>query len=130
VDDRAGDARRGDDARDPTDGGHAGPPPGLSSFRPRDQEDLAPPGDRARIAGNHAAAELVAVLGREGRPATPDEQATLVHWSLHRRMNELAAPPPLSPLPISSSLVTPTVDVRTPGQPVAPPRPRSSAPVR
>ncbi len=95
--DGARDARRGDDPTavdaapvgDAQDGGSErrgrlepdGAPDRPTRFRPAGQEDLAPSGERARIAANLAAAELVGTITRQGRPATPDEQAVLARWS-------------------------------------------------
>jgi N12 class adenine-specific DNA methylase len=50
-------------------------------FRPHSQDDLAPSGTVARIRANLAALTTIRAIHREGRPATPDEQAVLARWS-------------------------------------------------
>ena len=62
----------------------AGPGPGqltARTFRPNGQDDLAPSGTVARIRANLAALTTVRAIQREHRPATPDEQEILAHWS-------------------------------------------------
>jgi N12 class adenine-specific DNA methylase len=51
------------------------------SFRPREQDDLAPSGAVSRIRANLAALRALWALRRDGRPATAAEQAQLAHWS-------------------------------------------------
>lgn len=49
-------------------------------FRPAGQDDLAPPGPRARFAANVAAIEVLRQLEADRRPATTDEQAVLARY--------------------------------------------------
>lgn len=48
-------------------------------FQPSGQGDLAPRGERAKARANLEALEVL--RGLDGRPATPEEQATLARWS-------------------------------------------------
>ena len=50
-------------------------------FRPHVQDDLAPSGTVARIRANLAAVTTLRAIQREGRPASPEEQAILARWS-------------------------------------------------
>src|SRR5580658_8549343 len=70
---------RDDPAR--TGAGSRRGPEQLATFRPAGQEDLAPSGAVSRIRANLAALALVRDLQRDGRLATPDEQAVLGRWS-------------------------------------------------
>ncbi len=51
------------------------------AYRPRSQADLAPVGERAKLAANLAALRTLAAVQEAGRPATADEQAILARWS-------------------------------------------------
>lgn len=54
---------------------------GLVAFRPTGQADLAPPGQRAKVAANLAALRTLRLLQSESREPSPDEQATLARWA-------------------------------------------------
>jgi len=73
-----GDADAPADAPSPDDEATAPAPP---RFRPRGQEDLAPPGEMAKARANLRALEVLALLREAGRPASPEEQAELARWS-------------------------------------------------
>ena len=51
-----------------------------ATFRPSGQQDLAPSGEKSRIAANLAALELLRTVQAEQRPATADEQRVLARW--------------------------------------------------
>lgn len=51
------------------------------AFRPRGQDDLAPPGAAAKLTANLAALDVLDRLRREARPPQPGEQAALARWS-------------------------------------------------
>lgn len=53
----------------------------LDRYRPRDQDDLAPSGSKAKIRANFAAIEVLVSLRDQQRPATAAEQQTLARWS-------------------------------------------------
>ena len=50
-------------------------------WRARSGEDLAPAGERHRLAANIAALEVLRSLEDAGRPPTAEEQAALARWS-------------------------------------------------